>query len=105
MKDITNQKGRLRACNRMREAYGSEDCQVLSQALSRAWDIFVKTGRLTSRNLDTAKAALSYAILEAAAKGERDPRRLAMFALAHAKRHEARIRKERSWATPRRRSA
>jgi hypothetical protein len=82
----------------MNVAYGSEDCRVLSQALAHAWDIFLKAGRLTPQNLDTAKAALSYAILEAAANGERDPRRLAIIAVAQATRHDTRIRNQRLWA-------
>jgi hypothetical protein len=80
--------------------YDSEDCRVLSQALTYAWDIFLKARRLSPQNLDTAKAALSYALLDAAANGERNPRRLAIRAVAEADRHETRIRRERSWAPP-----
>ena len=60
----------------MNLAYTSEDCNIFAEALEHAWEMYLKTGRLTKDNLDTAKAALSYAILQAAAGGERNARRL-----------------------------
>jgi hypothetical protein len=79
-------------------AYATEDCGVLEQALEHAWEIFLKRGRLTRDNLDTAMAALAYCILQAAAGGERNPRRLAIHAVAHVGSVEPRIRLERSWS-------
>jgi len=60
--------------------------------------LFLKTGRLTRDNLDTAKAALTYCILQAVADGERNCRRLAIRAVARADAVEPRIRLERSWS-------
>ena len=78
--------------------YTSEDCNIFAKALDFAWEIYLKTGRLTKDNLDTAKGALSYGILQAAKTGERNARRLAMVAIAHADAIEPRIRMERSWS-------
>jgi hypothetical protein len=82
----------------MNVSYTSEDCDVFAQALEHAWEMFLKTGRLTKDNLDTAQAALSYAILQAAAGGERNARRLAIVAVANVDAIEPRIRMERSWS-------
>ena len=35
--------------------YTSEDCNIFAKALDFAWEIYLKTGRLTKDNLDTAK--------------------------------------------------
>jgi hypothetical protein len=64
-------------------AYSSEDCQTFSVALNHAWEIFLKAQGLTPNNFDTAKAALTYAILHSAREGERNPRKLARAAVAH----------------------
>ena len=84
----------------MNLAYTSEDCNIFAEALERAWEMYLKTGRLTKDNLDTAKAALSYAILQAAAAGERNARRLAIVGIAHVDAIEPRIRMQRSWCRP-----
>jgi hypothetical protein len=78
-------------------AYRSEDCRAFAKALELAWEIFLRTGRLTSQNIDVAKAALSYSIFEAAENGQRNPRILAIAAVACMANHEARIKRERSW--------
>jgi hypothetical protein len=84
----------------MDPVYDSEDCRVLSRALSHAWNVFIRAGRLNPHNGDTALGALAYAVLEAAAGGQRDPRRLAISALALIEPHETRVRAARSWAQP-----
>jgi hypothetical protein len=81
-------------------AYTAEDCEILAKALDYAWEIFLKSGRLTKENLDTARAALTYSILQAAQGGERNPRRLALEAAANVDAIEPRIRMERSVALP-----
>jgi len=81
----------------MNLAYTSEDCNIFAEALERAWEMYLKTGRLTKDNLDTAKAALLYAILQAAVAGERNARRLAILGIAHVDSIEPRIRMHRSW--------
>jgi hypothetical protein len=80
----------------MDRAYDSDDCTILAKALEHAWEIFLKTKRLTAQNHDIAKGALSLAILEAAGIGERNPRRLAIAAVARMSKYEARVRAERS---------
>jgi hypothetical protein len=82
----------------MNLAYTSEDCNIFAEALEHAWEMYLKTGRLTKDNLDVAEAALSYAILQAAARGERNARRLAIIGVAHVDIIEPRIRRERSWS-------
>ena len=42
----------------MNLAYTSEDCNIFAEALERAWEMYLKTGRLTKDNLDVAEAAL-----------------------------------------------
>jgi hypothetical protein len=84
----------------MNVSYTSEDCDVFAQALEHAWEMFLTTGRLNKDNLDTAQAALSYAIFQAAAGGERNARRLAIVAVANFEAIEPRIRRERSWCCP-----
>lgn len=69
----------------MSAAYNSEDCVLLSKALEQAWELFLKTRGLTFDNVDTARASLTYAILDAASKGERNPRRLAFGAVARSR--------------------
>jgi hypothetical protein len=86
--------------------YDSDDCHLFAQALDQAWQIFLRTGRLTNVNADVAKAALTYAMLEAAEKGERNPRRLAVAAVFRMARYEGKLGYERSFQpSPRRRSA
>lgn len=85
---------------RVSVAYDSEDCRVFAQALDHAWEMFLKTKRLTSRNIDTAKAALAYAILHEASDGQRNPRSLAAAAVARMANHETQVRQQRSWHPP-----
>ena len=68
----------------------------MAQALDQAWTIFLRTGRLTNQNVDVAKAALSYALLNAAENGERNVRRLAVAAVARMARYESKLRTARS---------
>jgi len=84
----------------MNKVYDSEDCNVFSKALEHAWEMFLRAGRLTSRNLETTQAALSFAIFHAAANGEKNPRGLAKAAYARIDTYEPRIRQERSWGQP-----
>jgi hypothetical protein len=76
----------------MSGAFDSGDCETFAKALDQAWAIFLKTGRLTSRNVDVARAALAYALLDAAEKGERNPRRLAVAAVGRMARYESKLR-------------
>jgi hypothetical protein len=80
----------------MSHAFDSDECEIFAKALDQAWAIFLRTGRLTSRNVDVAKAALAYALLDAAANGERNPRRLAVAAVGRMARYEAKLRYARS---------
>jgi hypothetical protein len=80
----------------MSAAYNSEDCQLLANALEQAWELFLQNGGLTFENADTAQASLTYAILDTASKGERNPRRLAFAAVARVPEFEPEIRKRRS---------
>ena len=84
----------------MSAAFNSEDCVLLGKALEQAWELFLKTRGLTSDNVDTARASLTYAILDAASKGERDPHRLAFGAVARVPEFEPEIRKQRFCWTP-----
>jgi hypothetical protein len=79
----------------VRSAFDSNDCRIFAEALELAWEIFLKTGRLTSANVDIAKAALTRAMLEAAEKGERNTRRLAIAAVGGMARFEGKLRSER----------
>jgi hypothetical protein len=85
--------------------YDADDCHVLSQALDQAWEIYVRTGRLTATNIEVAKAALSYALLDAAETGERNVNRLAIAAVGRMAKYEGKLRYARSYglgASPRR---
>ena len=79
----------------MSAAYNSQDCELLANALEQAWELFLKSRGLTFENVDTARASLAYAILDAASKGERNPRRLAFGAVARVPEFEPEIRKHR----------
>jgi hypothetical protein len=85
-------------------AYDAGDCNVLSQALEKAWEIYVRTGRLTATDIDLAKAALSYALLDAAETGDRNINRLAIAAVGRMAKYEGKLRYARSYgldASPR----
>lgn len=77
--------------NGMTTAFTSDDCDVLARALSAAWDMFVRSGRLHAYNLDTAKAALARAVLDAFEAGERNVRHLAVRAVANMAAFEAQV--------------
>jgi hypothetical protein len=64
-------------------------------ALDQAWEIFLKSGRLNTHNLDIAKGALAFALLDAVEKGERNPRRLAISAVARVARYENKLHTDR----------
>jgi hypothetical protein len=78
-------------------AYTSEDCQTFSVALNHAWEMFLKSQGLTPDNYDTAKAALTYAILHSAREGERNPRKLAIAAVARIEQFHPRIQMDRAY--------
>lgn len=75
----------------MNTAFTSAECNVLEQALNLAWEIFLRSRRLDTHNLDTAKAALTRAILDGFENGERNVRRLAITAVANIEQFEAQI--------------
>ncbi len=73
-------------------AYNADDCTVFAKALDHAWELYLKSKRLTTRNLDLAKGAIAYAVLDVARMGgERNPRRLAKAAIARVSEHEQRL--------------
>jgi hypothetical protein len=82
----------------MRGAISSDECDIVSQALEQAWEIFLKAQRLDRCNHDIARPTLLYGILEASKDGERNARRLAMRAVASFDRLEPVVRHHRSWA-------
>jgi hypothetical protein len=63
-------------------AFPPEQLDRLSRALDIAWDMFLRSGMLTTRNIDTARTTLAFAIMECATRGEHNPRRLAISAVA-----------------------
>ena len=66
----------------MELAFPPEQLDRLSRALDIAWDMFLRSGLLTTRNIDTARTTLAFAIMEGAARGEHNSRRLAISAVA-----------------------
>jgi hypothetical protein len=76
-------------------AYDSAECRLLAEALDHAWAIFLKRRGLTPENIDTAQAALSYAILDAASQGEYNVRRLAIDAVKKIDDFQPQIRAQR----------
>jgi hypothetical protein len=89
----------------MNIAFDSDDCRLFARALDHAWDIFLKAGGLTAHNLDTARAALTYAIFHAAQDGERNARRLAMAAVARMSKFEPAVMQQRQFRQPDMKSA
>jgi hypothetical protein len=61
--------------------FDESDCDRMERALSRAYQFFMKSGRLSPENLSITKATLSRAIMHAMERGERDESRLAMYAV------------------------
>jgi hypothetical protein len=66
----------------MPNAFTSEECNVLAEALDVAWDICRHSGELDAMKLDSTKATLTRAILTGYDNGERNVRRLAIAAVA-----------------------
>jgi len=66
----------------MANAFSSDECNLLAQALDIAWDICRQSGDLENLNIETAKAALTRSILAGYETGERNTRRLAISAVA-----------------------
>jgi hypothetical protein len=84
----------------MNHVYDSNDCAIFSEALSHAWQMYLRAGLLNPSTIDIAEAALTYAIFDAAANGQRNARRLAIAAFARVDRYQTWIRAERSWTRP-----
>jgi hypothetical protein len=61
--------------------FDETDCDCMERALTRAYRLFMSSGRLCAGNLSIAKATLSRAIMHAMTRGERDEARLAMYAV------------------------
>lgn len=61
--------------------FDESDCDHMERALLRAYQLFMKSGRLSTENLSITKATLSRAIMHAMDRGERDESRLAMYAV------------------------
>jgi len=66
----------------MPNAFTSDECNVLAQALDTAWDIFSHSQRAESANIELTKAALTRSILTGYESGEHNPRRRAIAAVA-----------------------
>jgi hypothetical protein len=66
----------------MNSAFTTDECNVLEQALDAAWDIALRSGQLDGYRLETAKSALTRAILSGYESGERNINRLAIAAVA-----------------------
>jgi hypothetical protein len=79
----------------MTTVFTSAECNELEKVLDIAWDIYLRKGQLDAHNLDTARAALTRAILEGFEQGERNPRRLAIAAVASMAQYEAVIMRRR----------
>lgn len=61
--------------------FDESDCDRMERALVRAYQFFMRSGRLSTENLSITKATLSRAIMHAMERGERDESRLAMYAV------------------------
>lgn len=75
----------------MNAAFSSDECNLLEQALDVAWDIVLHSGKLDGYRLETAKAALTRAILTGFENGERNARRLAIGAVAQLETYATRV--------------
>jgi hypothetical protein len=69
-------------------AFNSNEARILARAFERAWDRFLRAGRLTPYNLLSSREALAWRITEDAQRGERDEWRLARNAASHLQRSE-----------------
>ena len=83
----------------MAGAFTSEDCELFAKALDYAWELILKSRRLTPQNHDIAKGVLAQAILDAGPDGG-NARQLAMKAAASFDKYEAIIRHRRAWSVP-----
>ena len=77
-------------------AYDTEECTLLAKALDHAWELYLKSKRLTAYNLDLAKGAIAYAVMDVARKGGGNPRQIAKAAMPRVSVHERRLQVERS---------
>lgn len=75
----------------MNAAFTSDECNLLEEALDVAWDIVLHSGKVDEFRLETAKAALTRAILTGYESGERNVRRLAIAAVAQLETYAARV--------------
>lgn len=66
----------------MANAFTSDECNLLAEALNFAWDICRNAGDLDTRNRDAAEAVLTQSILAGYETGERNARSLAIMAVA-----------------------
>ena len=89
----------------MTTVFTSAECNELEQVLDIAWEIYLRKGELDSHNLDTARAALTRAILDGFEQGDRNPRRLAIAAVATIAQYEAVIVRRRPTPAPARASS
>jgi hypothetical protein len=76
-------------------AYDTEECTLLAKSLDHAWELYLKSKRLTAYNLDLAKGAIAYAVMDVARKGG-DPRQIAKAAMTRVSLHEQRLQAERA---------
>jgi hypothetical protein len=77
-------------------AYDAEECTLLAKALDHAWELYLKSKRLTAYNLDLAQGAIAYAVMEVARMGGGNPRQIAKAAIARVSEHEQRLQAERA---------
>jgi hypothetical protein len=77
-------------------AYDTEECSLLAKALDHAWELYLKSKRLTAHNLDLAKGAIAYAVMEVARMGGDNPRQIAKAAMTCVSEHEQRSQAERA---------
>jgi hypothetical protein len=77
-------------------AFSTDQLSLVEKALDYAWELYLKSRRLTTENLDLAKGAVAYAVLDAArSEGDRNPRQLAKAAVTRVVEHERRLRLQR----------
>ena len=77
-------------------AYDTEECTLLAKSLDHAWELYLKSKRLTAYNLDLAKGAIAYAVMDVARKGGGNPRQIAKAAMTRVSVHEQRLQAERA---------
>ena len=77
-------------------AYDTEECTLLAKSLDHAWELYLKSKRLTAYNLDLAKGAIAYAVMDVVRKGDGNPRQIAKAAMTRVSVHEQRLQAERA---------